>query len=75
MRIIFEDGSRQMTVSRGKIHNCLGMKLDYKQKGLCYITMFEKIKEIVEISEELYPKSKVIKASAAPSDLFIVRDD
>ena len=41
---IFEDGSGQMTVCCGKVHDYLGMKLDYTQKGLCYITMFEQIK-------------------------------
>ena len=57
------------------IHDYLAMKLDYTQKGLCYITMFEQIKEIIEIFEELYPKSKGTKASASPSNLFIVRDE
>ena len=48
---IFEDGFRQMTVSRRKIHNYLGMKLDYKQKGLCYSTMLVQITETIEIFE------------------------
>ena len=51
------------------------MKLDYTQKCLCYITMFEQIKDIIEIFEYLDPKSKGTKASAAPSNLFIVRYD
>ena len=51
------------------------MKLDYTQKGLCYITMFEQIKETIEIFEDLDPKSKGTKASVAPYNLFIVRDD
>ena len=72
---IFEDGFRQMTVSRRKIHNYLGMKLDYTQKGLCYITIFEQIKEIIEIFEDLDPNSKETKASAENSNLFIVRYD
>ena len=46
---IFEYCSRQMTVSRGRIHDYLGMKLDYTHKVLCYITMFKQIKEILEI--------------------------
>ena len=70
---IFEDGSGQMTVCRVKFHNCLGMKLDYTQKGLCYITMFKQNKEIIEIFEDLDSKSKGTKASAASSNLFIVR--
>ena len=68
---IFEDGSGQMTGSRGKIHDYLGMNLDYKQKGLCYITMFERIKEIIEIFEELEHNSKGNKASAAPSNFSL----
>ena len=39
-----------------------------------YITMFKQIKEIIEIFEEQEPKSKGTKASAAPSNFFIVRD-
>ena len=32
---IFGDGSGQMTVSRRKTHNYLGMKIDYTQRGMC----------------------------------------
>ena len=38
---IFKNGYGKMTVCRRKVHDYLGMKLDYTQKGLCYITMFE----------------------------------
>ena len=62
-----------MTVSCGRIHDYLGIKIYYTQKCLCYITMVEQIKEIIEIFEELDPKSKGTKASAASSNLFIVR--
>ena len=64
-----------MTLSQGKICDYLGMKLDYTQKCLCYITIFRETKEIVEIFEELDPNSKGTKASAAPSSLFILRYD
>jgi hypothetical protein len=30
---IFEDGSGEMTMSRGKVHKYLGMTLDYTTKG------------------------------------------
>ena len=63
-----------MTVCREKVNDCLGMKLDYTQKSLCYINMFEHIKEIIEIFEDLDPKFKRTKASSSPSNLFIVRD-
>ena len=64
-----------MTVRRGKIYDYLGMKIDYTQKGLCFITMFKQIKEIIEIFEELDPKSKGTKESAVPSNFLIVRDE
>ena len=64
-----------MTVCHGKFHDYLVMKLDYTQKGLCYITMFEQIKYITEIFEDMDPKSKGTKASEAPSNFFVVRDE
>ena len=36
---IFKDGSRKMTVSRGKVHKYLGMTLDYTVSGQVKITM------------------------------------
>ena len=38
---IFEDGSGQMTVSRGKVHTYLGMTLDFTTPGQCKISMFD----------------------------------
>ena len=38
---IFEDGSGKMTVVRGKIHEYLGMTLDYSTPGLVRITILE----------------------------------
>jgi hypothetical protein len=38
---IFEDGSREMTVSRGKVHKYLGMTLYYTVRGQVKITMFD----------------------------------
>ncbi len=32
---IFKDGLGQMKVNRGKIHNYLGMSLDFSHKGQC----------------------------------------
>ena len=72
---IFEDGSGQITMCRRKVYDDLGMKLDYTNKGLCHITMFDQIKEIVEIFKDLNPNSNGTKASASPSNLFIVRYD
>jgi hypothetical protein len=44
---IFEDGSRSMTVSQGKIHKYLGMTLDYSVPGQVKITMIDYIYEIL----------------------------
>jgi hypothetical protein len=38
---IFEEGSGEMVVSRGKIHDYLGMTLDYTVRGQAKITMFD----------------------------------
>ena len=38
---IFEDGSGEMTVSRGKVHKYLGMTLDYTVRGQVQITMID----------------------------------
>ena len=38
---IFEDGTVEMTVNRGKKHKYLEMTLDYSKEGACQITMFE----------------------------------
>ena len=36
---IFEDGSGEMKVSRGKVHKYLGMTIDFSVKGQCKISM------------------------------------
>ena len=72
---IFEDGSGKMTVSRGKVHTYLGMKLDFRRKGQVAITMFEFLREIVIAFEKVDPNAKGTKSSAAPSNLFVVDED
>jgi hypothetical protein len=44
---IFEDGTGEMVVSRGKIHTYLGMTLDYTVRGPAKITMFAYVTEIL----------------------------
>jgi hypothetical protein len=44
---IFEDGSGEMTVSRGKTHKYLGMNLDYTVRGKFKISMFDYVEEII----------------------------
>ena len=44
---IFEDGSGKMKVSRGKVHQYLGMTLDYSTDGVVKVSMFDYIDEIL----------------------------
>ena len=72
---IFEDGSGQMTVSRGKKHTYLGMQLDFTVPGQVSVSMFDYIGEILELFDKEAPKCTGTKTSAAPSDLFKVNPD
>jgi len=72
---IFEDGTGQMTVSRGKVHTYLGMKLDFSVKGIVKITMFPNVEDIIKTFEEADPGAKGHKKSAAPENLFVVNED
>ena len=36
---IFEDGSGKMTVKRGKVHEYLGMKIEYSEPGQAKVAM------------------------------------
>lgn len=70
---IFEDGSGKMKVSRGKVHEYLGMTLDFTTPGIVRVTMFKYIDEIIMT----FMKFDVIKlkSTAAPEDLFKVDED
>jgi Reverse transcriptase (RNA-dependent DNA polymerase) len=71
---IFEDGTGQMKVSRGKIHKYLGMTIDFTVKGQCKVTMFDYIDEIIKMFEKHEPNQKGTKQSAAPKNLFVLND-
>jgi hypothetical protein len=45
---LFSDGSGVMTVKRGKVHEYLGMTLDFSVEGEVKVTMIPYIKEIIE---------------------------
>jgi hypothetical protein len=61
---IFEDGSGKMKVSRGKVHEYLGMTLDFITAGVVRVTMFK-----------FRFNSIIPKATAAPEDLFKIDED
>jgi hypothetical protein len=64
-----------MTVSRGKMHTYLGMKLDYTTKRQAKITMFDFLDKIIVDFERIEPNHSGSKSSAAPADLFKVDED
>ena len=72
---IFEDGSGQMPVSRGRVHKYLGMTLDYTICGCVNISMFNYVDKIINAFEKAKPKGGGIKSIAAPDDLFKVNKD
>jgi hypothetical protein len=67
---IFEDGSGEMIVSRGKVHTYLGMTLDYTVRGQVKITMIGYVDEILIAFDKADPKGCGTKSSAAPDNLF-----
>jgi hypothetical protein len=72
---IFEDGWGQMAVSRGRVHNYLGMTLDYTICGQVNISIFNYVDEIINPFDKAEPKDGGTKSSAAPNDLFKVDKD
>jgi hypothetical protein len=72
---IFEDGSGEMTVSRGRVHKYLGMTLDYTVCGQVNISMFDYIDKIINAFDKAEHKGGGTKSSAAPDDHFKVNED
>ena len=82
---IFEDGSGAMTVHRGRVHKYLGMTIDYSSQGLAKITMTDYVKDIVfawdKADADLGDGFRAVvrkssgKATAAPSNLFVVDEE
>jgi hypothetical protein len=69
---IFEDGTGEMTVSRGKLHKYLGMTLDYTVRGQVKITMFDYVDKILTAFDKAETKGGGTERSAAPDSLFKV---
>jgi hypothetical protein len=84
---VFEDGTGEMRVHRGKTHKYLGMSLDFGHDNQCRITMIDYVDEIVaaydkalgELDDDGFSavkkKSNPARTSAAPDDLFVVDED
>ena len=62
-----------LTVSRGKVHDYLGMVFDYTTDGDVLVQMYQYIEELIRNAPERY-KVGVGSATPAPSHLYEVRD-
>ena len=51
------------------------MTLDYTTKGLCKVRMLDYIEEVIKTFNKTDQKSTGTKTSAAPSNLFVVKED
>jgi hypothetical protein len=81
---IFEDGSGQMKVHKGKTHKYLGMSLNFSHKGQCRVTMHDYIDGILQTYDLAIKdhndgyhivEKHCAKTSAAPDNLFVVNED
>jgi hypothetical protein len=71
---LFEDGSGAMTIHRGKIHDYLGMVLDYSTPGEVKVGMISYVKEMVQQFEK-HDNSGRVATTPAAEHLFQVDDD
>jgi hypothetical protein len=83
---VFEDGTGQMKVHRGKTHKYFGMSLDTSHANQCRVTMLDYVDEIVVAYDKALRESSdgfsafkkkkhAARTIAAPDDLFIVDED
>jgi hypothetical protein len=49
--VIFEDGTGAMKVRRGKVHDYVGMRMDYTTKGQVHLTMPKHIEDVLATFE------------------------
>ena len=64
-----------MTVKRVKVHEYLGMMIDYSEPGQTKVTMLNYVKEILTAFAKADPKATRTKSSAAPENLFVVNEE
>ena len=64
-----------MSVSRGKIHTYLGMKLDSSIPGQVQITMLDYIQEIFDVCNKAESSGKGKEPSAASDNHFMIDND
>jgi len=71
---LFKDGTGSLKCSRGRIHDYLGMNLDFTKKSIVKVTMFPYIEEIVNLFHQ-YDESELTAATPATVQLFKVNHD
>ena len=72
---VFEDGSGKMKLIRGKLHDYIGMTLDYIVKGQAKIAILYYINGILECLVKAGPKTSCTKSSSAPLNMFVVDEN
>jgi hypothetical protein len=85
--VIFEDGTGGMKVRRGKVHDYVGMRMDYTTKGEVHLTMPKHIEDVLATFENSRTKvergfievKKVTRSKSqrtpAPTDIFVVNEE
>ena len=71
---LFKDGSSAMMITHGKIHDYLGMQLDFSMPGEVKVTMIPYVKEIVTLFEQ-YDNSMKTAKTPASEHLFKTCED
>ena len=71
---LFDDGSGAMMITHGKIHDYLGMQLDFSMPREVKVTMIPYVKEIVTLFEQ-YDNSKKTAKTPASEHLFKMHED
>lgn len=62
-----------ISISRGKVHDYLGMVFDYSTPGEVMIHMYQYISELIASAPEVY-KTGIGSATPAPTNLYEIRD-
>ena len=68
---LIEDMFKKMTVTQGKLHNFVGMDLEFKENSSIEILMKEYIKECIEVFGETMRRV----TTSAKSSLFEIKDE
>jgi hypothetical protein len=71
---LFDDGSGAMKICRGKLHEYLGMTLDYRVKGQVTIGMIPYIEEVVSLFAK-YDDSTSVASTPAAEHIFKINED